>query len=55
MNLLNKVDVYFDTSTSFFGTDYTECTDKWKLNTYKNRVNPCNPCLKEKMFSFQPS
>ena len=31
MNLLNKVDVYFDTSTSFFGTDYTDCTDKWNL------------------------
>ena len=30
----------------FLGTDYTDITDKRVFSYTKNRVNPCNPCLK---------
>ena len=32
-------------SSSFLGTDYTDCTEKLMFTYTKNRVNPCNPYL----------
>ena len=37
------------------GTDYTDFTDKVMYKRiYKNRVNPCNPCLKKWMRMTHP-
>ena len=37
---------------NILGTDYTDFTDQIVFSYTKNRVNPCNPCLKNKFLSF---
>ena len=37
----------------FLGTDYTDFTDKLVFTFTKNRVNPCNPCLNNRLHNVR--